>query len=98
MNADNGVELEPQEERALVKQLAQTVVGRAAPEELVVFDETVEEYFQDPYQVLRARGRDEAVGFGLELGLLTPYVLAIASAVVNFLVSTIADSAREETK
>lgn len=90
--------LEPEEERALVAELAQAVVARAAPEELAIFDETVEEYFRDPDGVLHARGRDEAVGFGLELGLLSPYVLAIASSVVSFLVSTIADSAKEESK
>ena len=64
----------------------------------MIFDETVEEYFQDPERVLRARGGDEAVGFGLDMALLAPYVLAIAGSVVTFLASIVVDSAKDETR
>ena len=98
MNADRGVVLAPEEERLLVAQLAESVLAQAAPEELVIFDETVEEYFQDPERVLRARGGDEAVGFGLDMALLAPYVLAVAGSVVTFLASIVVDSAKDETR
>ena len=65
MNPDRKAVLAPEDERLLVAQLAEAVLAQAAPEELVVFDETAEEYFQDPDRVLSARGGDEAVGFGL---------------------------------
>ena len=48
--------------------------------------------------MLSARGGDEAVGFGLDVALLTPYVLAVAGSVVPFLASIAVDSAKEETR
>jgi hypothetical protein len=92
------VGLPPEEQRALVTELAEAVLGNAAPEELVVFDETAAEFFQDPDRLLGARSRDEPVGFGLEMQLLTPYVLAIAVPVVSFLISLVTDSVKEASK
>jgi hypothetical protein len=85
-------------DRDLVEEFAKQVLADVAPEELAIFDETAEEYHQDPQGVLSAEGRDEAVGFGLDIALLTPYVLAVAGAVVSFLVDTIGDAAKEESK
>ena len=48
MNPDRKAVLAPEDERLLVAQLAESALAQAAPEELVVFDETAEEYFQDP--------------------------------------------------
>jgi hypothetical protein len=89
---------QPEVEQALAGELAQLILDRVAPDELVIFDETAEEYFQDPQAVLDPKRREEAVGFGLDLALLTPYVLAVASSVVGWLVTTVADAAREESK
>jgi hypothetical protein len=90
--------LPAEDERALIRELAESALERAAPEELAVFDETAEEYFQAPEAVLNPKRRDEAVGFGLELALLTPSVLAAASAVVHFLLDVAADAVRDEAK
>jgi hypothetical protein len=98
MSQNDTFELPKEQERVLVKDLAEAVLGQAAPEELVLFDETAQEYFDDPDQVLHARSRDEPVGFGLELALLTPYVLAVVGPVVTFLVSLVANSAKEGSK
>jgi hypothetical protein len=38
--------LPPDEQRVLVTELAEAVLGQAAPEEFVVFDETAAEFFQ----------------------------------------------------
>jgi hypothetical protein len=46
--------------------------------------------------VLHPARRDEALGFGLDLALLTPYVLAVAAPVLSFLVQTVASAAKEE--
>ena len=85
-------------DRDLVEELAKQVLAEIAPEELAVFEETAEEYHQDPQGVLTATGRDEAVGFGLELALLTPYVLAVAGSVLGYLVTTFSDAAKSEAK
>jgi hypothetical protein len=87
-----------EDEQALVRMLAESALERAAPEELAVFDDTAEEYFAAPDAVLNPKRRDEAVGFGLELALLTPTVLAAASAVVHFLLDVVTDAVRDEAK
>ena len=83
-------------ERTLVQDLAQLVVGEVAPEELVLFEDTSAEFFADPDGVLDPRRRDEPVGFGLDLAMLTPYVLAVVTSCIAFLVKTIAETATTE--
>jgi hypothetical protein len=99
MTDDGGVgQLPPQVERELVSELAELTLELAAPEELAVFPETAEEYFDDPQAVLDPKRRDEAVGFGLDAALLTPFVLAVATPVIQFLVATVGDAVLEESK
>ena len=85
-------------ERDLVGTLARVVVGRVAPEELGLFEETEADYFRDPGLVLKAGSRDEAVGFGLDVALLTPYVLVAGTAVVHFLVAVVSDAVHDEVR
>jgi hypothetical protein len=79
-------------ERDLTGELARAVIGRVAPEELALFEETEADYFRDPGVVFKAGRRDEAVGFGLDLALLTPYVLVVGAAVVHFLAAVVSDA------
>ncbi len=83
--------------RPVVEELARLVLEQAAPEELVLFEETSAEYFADPERTLDPGRRDEALGFGLELAMLTPYVLAVATSCLGFLARTIAETATSET-
>ena len=98
MTASDGNALPSDVERALVGELAQAALRQVAPEELTVFEETEADYFRHPESFWHARRRDEAVGFGLELALLTPYVLAVGTAVVRFLASTVTDAVRDELR
>jgi hypothetical protein len=86
------------EARALASELAALSLEDAAPEELVLFPEVAEEYFRDPDGVLNAQGRDEAVGFGLDVAMLTPYALAVVVPVIKFLASVVEDTAKEEVR
>jgi hypothetical protein len=86
----------PDTDRDLLEELARTILEHSAPEELVIFEETSEEYFRDPEGVLHPARRDEALGFGLDLALLTPYVLAVATPVLTFLLQTVTAAAKEE--
>jgi hypothetical protein len=79
-----------------IAELAQLVLQQVAPEELVIFDDTAEEYFEDPDAVLHPRRRDEAVGFGLDLAMLTPLVLAVASSCLTFVAKTLAETFTSE--
>jgi hypothetical protein len=85
-------------ERELVEDLTHRVLERTAPEELLVFDEIAPEYFEDPVRVLEPRRREEAVGFGLDLALWTPYVLATVTPVVQFLVAAFTDALRDDAR
>jgi hypothetical protein len=84
--------------QGLTGELARAVVGRIAPEELGLFEETEADYFRDPRLVLRAGRRDEAVGFGLDLALLTPYVLMVGAVVVHFLAGVVSDAVGDEVR
>jgi hypothetical protein len=98
MAVSNDVQLPPEAENELVAELAQLALERAAPEEMVLFSETAEEYFRDPQAVLDPKRRDEALGFGLDVAMLTPYVLAVAAPVIRFLASTVAEAVSQEAK
>jgi hypothetical protein len=98
MTTDSVERLPPEAETELVAELARLALERAAPEELVLFPETAEEYFKDPQAVLDPKRRDEALGFGLDLAMLTPFVLAVATPVIRFLASTVAEAAGQEAK
>jgi hypothetical protein len=87
-----------EDERDLVSELAEAALERAAPEELVIFTDTADEFFRDPEAVLDPKRRDEAVGFGLDLALVTPYVLAVAVPVVRFLLDAAGEVVQEEAK
>jgi hypothetical protein len=98
MTVGSGVQLPPEAENELVTELARLALEQAAPEELVLFSETAEEYFKDPQAVLDPNRRDEALGFGLDVAMLTPYVLAVATPVIRYLTSTVAEAVGQEAK
>lgn len=100
MGDDGSMHLAPDTpaERQLVAEVAQLVLRRAAPEELAIFEETADEYFDDPAAVLDPQAKDEAVGFGLELSLITPYALAVAAAVVRYLATLLRDALEDAAK
>jgi hypothetical protein len=82
-----------EEDNALIAELTQLALTTAAPDELAVFDETAQEYFADPQAALTAAKGDAAVGFGLELAMLTPVALAIGSAVLQAVLGLLSDKA-----
>ncbi len=87
-------------QHALVRDLAGAVLATQAPDELPILDLTSEEFFADPDAALAADRRDESLGFGIELAMLTPVVLAVVTPVVQFLVDlardTFTDAAKQE--
>jgi hypothetical protein len=86
------------ESRELSSQMARLVIERAAPDELLTFDEVAEEYYADPQSTLMLNKKDEAVGFGLELALLTPFALALAEFVIGFVGDLLRDVAKDQAK
>lgn len=80
--------------RALAVELAAAGLARAAPDELVVLDQTAAEYFADPDALLRPSSRDTPLGSGIDMALLTPYLLAAASATLPLLGTIVSELAK----
>lgn len=98
MSSDADAVLTPDDERALTVELAGLVVRDVKPAEMEIFDDTVEEYFEDPDAALRPPGRDEPLGFGFEGLLLAPYVLAVAGPVIRYLGGLIIEATQAEVR
>jgi hypothetical protein len=81
------------EDQALIAELTELALSQAAPDELALFDETAQEFFADPQAALSASSKDTAVGFGLELVMITPVALAVGGYVLQALASLLSERA-----
>jgi hypothetical protein len=74
-------------DRAVVTDLSRSVVAQLAPDELAVFTPTAEAYFDDPRRARRpapANGGSLSADLGISLVLLTPIVLFVVTAILNY--------------
>jgi hypothetical protein len=78
-------------------ELTAAVLAQKAPDELVLLEETSAEFFDDPEAAL-SPAREESVGFGVEIVFLTPFILAIARPVVDFLLELAAEATQDAVK
>ena len=91
---------ETTEGREFIKDISRQVVVQTAPEELDLFDELSQEYYQNPQPPRRAaNARDDELSFGLEdtLIAITPVAMAMASTVMTFLVGQVVKAGKEES-
>ena len=91
---------EAREGRQLITDLSKQMVTQVAPEELDLFDELIEEYFDDPSPPdLSESDDDDALGFGLNgvVVAITPAAAAAASSVIGYIVSEVLKAAQEES-
>jgi hypothetical protein len=65
--------------------LAALLLARLAPDELAVLDDTAAEYFNDPAAALRSDSGDTPLGSGIDVAMMTPYLLAASGAVLPVL-------------
>lgn len=84
------------EAESLSVELSQEVLMVLAPDELPFFPDVVADFRSRPEAGRKSRSRDEPLGFGTELSLLTPYVISVMPAVVSFLGQVVAASAQQE--
>lgn len=91
---------ETKEGRQLITEVTKGVVAQTAPEELELFDEMTEQYFQDPTPPKQSDSQgDDALAFGLEYTIIavTPAVTAMVSVVLSFLLQEVVKATREES-
>jgi hypothetical protein len=87
------------EERSFIIEISQSVVGEIAPEEMDLFDELMQEYFNNPSPPdLSKQAKDDALGFGLGEVLLAfaPAVAAALRAVMDHLLGQAMNDVKEE--
>jgi hypothetical protein len=71
-------------EQQVAVELTALALPQVAPDEIAVFDDSVAEYLADPEGTLNA-DRDTPLGSGIDVAMLTPYVLAVSTAVMPVL-------------
>lgn len=84
----------------LISDYSRQLVHQAAPEEGDLFDELIEEYFNDPTPPKQKSGAKDTTlgsGFGEVLIAATPAAAAIVSAVLTYLLTEIIKTTQEET-
>src|SRR5580765_96018 len=64
------------EQRALAVDLTAAALVRLAPDELPVLADTAADFYADPDAILRRDRADSPLGAGIEVVMLSPYLLA----------------------
>jgi len=96
---EDGMWSETAEGRKVIQGISRDIVDQFAPEELELFDDLVQEYFQDPRPPdSSSEPKDDPLGFGLSETLIavTPAAMAMVSGVLNYLTTDIVKVAQEE--
>lgn len=87
------------EMRSLIDDLSRSAVGQVAPEELDMFDELSQEYYDDPTPPdPNEEASDDALGFGMGamLAAMTPAATAATTLLISFLVQVVVQSVADE--
>ena len=82
-----------------LKESARNIVMEFAPEELPLFDELAQEYFNNPTPPKITKGQvDDQLAFGIEevMEVVTPASIAMVSAVLTYLVPNVLKVIQEE--
>src|SRR5215211_3720307 len=92
--------IETAEGRKLIEETSKSVVTQVAPEELELFDELLQDYFENPQPSNPpASTHDDPLGFGLGEALVavTPAAAAMASTVLSYLMTEAIKATQEES-
>lgn len=88
------------ERRELIEALSRDIVATVAPEEVDLFDELLEEYFESPQPPDESvSASDDPLGFGVSGAIIavTPAAAAMVSGVFNYLITEMFDAVKEKT-
>ncbi len=91
---------ETTEGRKFIEEVSKQIVTEVAPEELDLFDELIEGYFEDPAPPdLSEAGSDDPLGFGLGGALVaaTPAAAAVVSTVLTYVLTEALKTFQEES-
>ena len=92
---------ETTEGRKYVHEISRKIVSQVAPEEVDLFEELLQQYFDKPHaSAVDSKAGDDPLGSGLAETLLaaTPAAAAMASAVIEFLASEVIKATQENPR
>jgi hypothetical protein len=92
--------IETQEGRETIKEISRDLVMEIAPEELAMFDELADEYFQHPQPGKQVKTNDDPLGFGINetLVAVTPAATGMVSTVLAYLLTSFNDALKDTAK
>ncbi|MEX2551725.1 MAG: hypothetical protein WD627_01810 [Actinomycetota bacterium] len=82
-------------QQVLASNVSRLIVSEIAPHELPIFPSLSQASLETAGKPRKPRARDEQLGFGIELQLLTPVVLSAVTAVGTFLIREVLDASKE---
>ncbi|MBI4739785.1 hypothetical protein HY772_09720 [Candidatus Woesearchaeota archaeon] len=87
------------EQRAAIEEISKDLVTQLAPEELDLFGELAQDYFDDPKPLSKSKHSDDPLGFGIfeAMTIMTPVAMAMASTVLTFVTTEVIKSAKDES-
>jgi hypothetical protein len=88
------------EDQQMIAELSKEMITHVAPEELDIFDDLLQGYFENPQPPDRTvKASDDPLGFGLGevMNAMTPIAAAVATAALNFLLQAVLKAAQDET-
>lgn len=92
--------IETKEGRDLIREISKDVVSRIAPEEMDLFEELIQQYFENPNPPPPSpQFEDDPLGSGLAeiMVAATPAAAAMASAVLGYILNEVITATKEET-
>lgn len=79
--------------QSVIKEVSQNIVEQIAPEEIDVFDEISDAYFNHPHLLdqKNQKSKDDPIGFGVTgmIEMMSPATLSVVTAVVTFIVTQV---------
>lgn len=87
------------EERAVIEEISKDLITQLAPEEIDLFGELAQDYFNDPAPPTSSKHRDDPLGFGGSdlIVAATPVAMAMVSAMITFVTTEALKSAKDES-
>lgn len=88
-----------QEGRQVIDEISKGIVIQVAPEEVDLFDDLVQEYYENPTSETSSEaGKDDALGFGAQemVVALTPAVVGMVKVVLDHILSESLDTVKDE--
>lgn len=91
---------ETTEGKAFIQEISKRIITEISPEELDLFEELIDEFFQNPIPAVNSeQNKDDLLGFGIDeiIIALTPATAAMVIAAINYISTQIIEITKESS-